>query len=130
MESHVKLKIIAGLLLIASAVTHLLQLLWVGFEWHDIGAAIYGALYGALGILLILYKDNKLITIGGVILPTIGGLLGLYRLINIEIAIHGQINWFIVWHIIADLIVVPVCIYSYIHLRRQNGFNKPHPLFG
>ncbi len=36
METHVKLKTIAGLLLIASAITHLLQLLWVGFEWHDI----------------------------------------------------------------------------------------------
>ena len=124
MESHAKLKTFAGLLLIASAITHLLQLFWVGFEWHDINAAIYGALYGLLGILLILYKDNKIITIVGVIFPTIGGLLGLNRLINIEIAIHGEINWFIVWHIIADIIIVPVCIFSYIHLRRLETNNE------
>ena len=114
-----KIKTIAGILLITSAITHLLQLVWVGFELHDIGAAIYGALYGLLGILLILYMDNKLITIVGVIFPTIGCLLGLNRLINIEIAIHGEMNWFIVWHIIADIIVVAACIYSYFHLRSQ-----------
>jgi len=119
MESHEKFKIVAGLLLIASAITHVLQIFWVGFEWHDIGAAIYGALYGLLGLLLILYKDNRSITLVGIIFPTIGGLLGLNRLINIEIAIHGEINWFIVWHIFADAIIVPFCVYSYIILQRQ-----------
>jgi len=119
MESHEKFKNLAGLLLIASAITHILQIFWVGFEWHDIGAAIYGASYGIIGFLLILYKDNKTITLTGIIFPFIGGFLGLNRLITIEIAIYGEINWFIVWHVIADVIIVPICIYSYIHLKQQ-----------
>ena len=117
MENHEKLRILAGILLIASAITHVLQIFWVGFEWHDIFAAVYGSSYGILGLLLILYRESKPLAIIGAIHPTIGGILGLYRLINIEIAVHGYINWFIVWHVIVDAIVVPICIYSYIKLR-------------
>ncbi len=125
-EKHEKCKIIAGILLIISAITHVGQLFVVGFELHDIGAALYGSTYGILGILLIIisYKDasinwKRLITLGGAIWPLIGGILGLNRLINIEIAIHGEINWFIILHVMIDCIVVPICIYSFLKLRES-----------
>ena len=126
MEKHEKLKVIAGILLIISAITHVLQLFIVGFEWHDMGAALYGSTYGILGILLIIvsYQDvstimKKIITLVGIIWPLIGGLLGLNRLINIELKIHGEINWFIIFHVIIDCIVIPICIYSLLKLRRS-----------
>jgi len=126
MEKHEKLKIIAGVLLIISAITHVIQLFVVGFEWHDIGAAFYGSTYGILGILLIVVSGRnlsimmkKLITLGGMIWPLIGGLLGLNRLINIELKIHGEINWFIIFHIIIDCIVIPICLYSLLKLRKN-----------
>jgi len=124
MEKHEKLKIIAGIFLIFSAITHVVQIFIVGFEWHDIGAALYGSTYAILGIFLIVtsYRDvsiimKKIITLGGIIWPLIGGILGLNRLINIELKIHGEMNWFIVLHVIIDCIVIPICIYSLLKLR-------------
>ena len=119
MEKHEKLRILAGFLLIASAITHVTQLFFVGFEWHDIGAAIIGSIYGILGVLIILYRENKVLTIICIIYPIFGGTLGLYRLIYIEIAIYGVINWFILWHVAADVVVVLICIYSYLELRKK-----------
>ena len=126
MKKHEKLKIIAGILLIISAITHVVQIFVVGFEWHDIGAALYGSTYGILGILLIIISSQdlstimkKVITIGGIIWPLIGGILGLNRLINIELKIHGEINWFIIFHVIIDSIVIPICIYSLLKLRES-----------
>ena len=116
-ENHEKLKIFTGILLIASAITHVTQLIFVGFEWHDIGAAIIGSIYGILGVLLIMYRENKTLTIICIIYPIFGGSLGLYRLIIIEIGIYGTINWFIVWHVAVDVVVVLICIYSYSKLR-------------
>lgn len=114
-----KFRNVAGILLIISAITHILQLFFVGFEWHDISAAVIGFLYGILGILLIYYKDNKVLAIIGILFPAFGGTLGLFRLITIEILLNGSINWFIIWHLIADLIIIPCCILSYINIKRN-----------
>ena len=119
METKDKCRNLAGVLLIASAITHVLQLFFVGFEWHDISAAIVGSLYGILGVLLLILKENKILLLICIIYPIIGGTLGLIRLITIEIGIHGEINWFIVWHVIADAIVVPCCIYVYKQIERD-----------
>ena len=125
MERHEKLKVFAGILLIISAITHIGQFLVFGFELHDIGAAIFGIAYGLLGFRLIVIsikdvslKWKKVMTFGGIILPLIGGILGLNRLINIEIKIYGVFNWFIVIHVIIDCIVIPICIYSFLQLRK------------
>ena len=125
MENHEKLKVFAGCLLIISAITHIGQFFVFGFELHDIGAVIFGIAYGLLGFRLITIsikdislKWKKVMTFGGIILPIIGGSLGLNRLINVEIKIMGVFNWFIVIHIIIDCIVVPICIYSLLQLRK------------
>ena len=76
MEKDDKLRYIAGILLVISAITHNIQLFVHGFSSHQIGAALYGAAYGVLGILLLKFKDNKIILLIGIIFPTVGGILG------------------------------------------------------
>jgi len=117
METHEKLRILSGILLIISAITHVLQLFFVGFDLHDIGAAIVGSFYGILGILFLVLKKNRPITFICIIYPTIGGTLGIHRLIFIELAEHGFFNWFIVWHVAVDAVVVPSCAYYYIKIE-------------
>jgi len=117
LENHEKLKILTGILLIISSITHVLQIFIVGFEWHDIFAAIYGASYSVIGILLIKYLENKLITFIGIVFPAVGGVMGLFRLFVIELALQGNINYFIIFHVIVDIIVVPICIYSFCQIR-------------
>lgn len=124
LKSLQNLRILAGLVLISSCITHLVQLMIVGFEWHDIAAAVIGGLYGVLGILLLIYKDNKTLTFIGIVFPFIGGTLGFVRLITIEIGQVGTINWFIVWHIIADGIIVPSLFYYYISFTQMNRMGK------
>jgi hypothetical protein len=120
MEPYGKFRILSGILLIASAITHVLQLFFVGFDWHDISAAIVGSFYGILGILLIVLKKNKPTTFICIIYPTIGGTLGIHRLIFIELAEHGFFNWFIVWHVAVDAVVVPSCAYYYIKIEEMD----------
>jgi hypothetical protein len=119
-----KLRYLAGIVLIISSITHLVQLALVGFEWHDIAAATIGGLYGLLGILLLLIEDNKPLTFTGIVFPFIGGTLGFVRLISIEIGVHGTINWFIVWHLIADAIIVPSLFCYYISFTDMNRKEK------
>lgn len=120
MELHEKLRIIAGLLLIMSAITHNFQLLVHGTEAHSILAAVYGIAYGILGVLLIIFRKNKFLSILGGILPVIGGTLGVGRLILFFILSSGEMNFFIVIHIIVDIIVVPICWYDFFKLRSAN----------
>lgn len=96
----------------------------VGFEWHDIAAATIGGLYGLLGGLLLVFKDNKPLTFTGIVFPFIGGSLGFIRLISIEIGLHGTINWFIVWHLIADAIIIPSLFFYYITFTEMNKQRK------
>lgn len=119
MELHDKLKALAGILLIVSAITHVAQLFVYGFEGHVIGAALYGSTYLILGILLIKYPKNKLISVIGAVHPAIGGILGTNRLITYYIQATGDINYFIVFHVVVDIIVVSICIYSLVKLRKQ-----------
>ncbi|MBD3194180.1 MAG: hypothetical protein GF317_03940 [Candidatus Lokiarchaeota archaeon] len=123
-KNYQNLSVLAGFILIASSITHLLQLFFVGFEWHDLGAAIIGGFYGLLGVLLLIVKSNKVLTFIGIIFPFTGGTLGLVRLIAIEIGINGAINWFIVWHLIADGIVVPSLFFYYISFTNMDRKKK------
>ncbi len=118
MENHEKLRILAGILLITSAITHNLQLLFYGTETNSILAAIYGIAYGILGILLIVFRKNKLLAVLGGIVPVVGGVLGLSRLIIFFLLPTGEINVFIIYHLIVDIIVVPICWYDFYRLHR------------
>ena len=68
---------------------------------------------------LIKYPKNKLISVIGAVHPAIGGILGTNRLITYYIQATGDINYFIVFHVMVDVIVVSICIYSLVKLRKQ-----------
>ena len=94
---------LAGMLMIISGVTHLIQLFVYPLEGHVIGAAAFGVLYFIIGLMLLRFKTIALWL--GAILPTIGGVLGIYRFFFL----HS--NPFSVFHVGVDLIVVPICVY-------------------
>jgi len=101
----ISLRKLAGILLTISGVTHILQLLVYPPHFHVIGAVVFGFIYFAIG-LFILLKNRRIALYFGAILPTIGGILGLYRFFLL------QPNPFTVFHVLIDLIVVPICIYK------------------
>jgi len=118
MEKEDKLRYISGILLIISAITHNVQLFVHGFAWHQITAALYGASYGVLGILLLKFKDNKIVLLLCIVLPAVGGTLGVLRFITM-LTEENIVNYFIIFHVIVDIIVVPSCIYLYLQLREK-----------
>ena len=100
---------LAGVLMLISSVTHVVQLQVYPLEHHVIGAAGFGVIYFFIGLFLL--RRKRLAMWFGAILPTIGGVLGIYRFIFL----HP--NPFTVFHVAIDLVVVPVCIY---HLRKKH----------
>ena len=95
---------LAGMLMIISSVTHVLQLLVYPLEHHVIGAAAFGIIYFFIGFFLL--RRNRLAFWIGAILPSIGGVLGVYRFFFL----HP--NPFTIFHVAIDLVVVPICIYN------------------
>ena len=99
-----KLHKLAGMLMIISSVTHVLQLRVYPLEHHVIGAAVFGIIYFFIGFFLL--RCYRLAFWLGAILPSIGGVLGVYRFLFL------QPNPFTIFHVAIDLVVVPICIYS------------------
>lgn len=95
---------LAGMLMIISSVTHVIQLQIYPLQHHVIGAAVFGVIYFFIGLSLLRHKRLALWL--GAIIPTIGGVLGVYRFFFL----HP--NPFTVFHVAIDLIVVPICIYN------------------
>lgn len=118
MEKEDKLRYLAGILLIISAITHNIQLFVYGFSGHQITAALYGASYAVLGILLIKFKESKIVLLLCMFLPAIGGTLGVLRFITM-LTEENVVNYFIIFHVIVDIIVVPICIYLCLKLREK-----------
>lgn len=113
METDLKLRVLAGVLLIISAFTHTLQVFVYGGIWHNIGAALYGAMYLFLGIGLIRFLDKKGLVLLSVILPFIGGIGGVIRFFYFT----NATNLFIIIHVVIDLVVVPACILIFRSMR-------------
>lgn len=93
---------LAGVLMLVSSVTHVVQLQVYPLEHHVIGAAIFGIIYFFIGLFLL--RQNRLAFWFGAIMPSIGGLLGISRFLFL----HP--NPFTIFHVLIDLIVVPICI--------------------
>lgn len=94
----------AGMLMISSSVIHMLHLTIYPLEYHVIGAAIFGIIYFFIGLFLL--RANNLALWMGAILPSIEGLWGFYRFLWLNQ------NLFEFVHVMSDLIVVSICIYS------------------
>ena len=114
MERDLQLRILAGVLLIISAFTHILQVLVYGGVWHNIGAALYGAMYLFLGIGLIRYLDKKGLVLLSIVLPFIGGIGGVIRFFFLH---TETANLFIILHVVIDMVVVPACILIFRSMR-------------
>ena len=106
---------LAGMLMLISGVTHVIQLQVYPLEHHVIGAAGFGIIYFFIGIFLL--RRRRWAMWLGAILPTIGGILGLYRFFFL----HP--NPFTVFHVIVDLIVVPICIH-YLRQKQKANYNR------
>lgn len=100
---------LAGMLMLVSSVTHVVQLQVYPLEHHVIGAAAFGIIYFFIGLFLL--RCNRLALWLGAIIPSIGGILGVYRFLFL----HP--NPFTIFHVLIDLVVVPICIYSLKHKR-------------
>ncbi len=105
----------AAILMMISGVTHVGQLFVYGRQFTVAFAAAYGSLYFFIGVGL--WRRARRAPFLGAVLPSIGGVLGLYRFFFL------QRNPFTVFHGIVNLIVIPSCIY--LHLR-QNGSETDH----
>ncbi len=111
MTDKKRLRMLSGALLVISAVTHVLQLFVYGAEGHVIGAAAFGILYLFIGLLIILDKRWALWL--GATVPAIGGVLGILRFI------FRQATPFIIFHVLIDLVVVPVCVRLLVKYRKE-----------
>ena len=113
MDRDLQLRVLAGVLLIISAFTHTLQVFVYGGIWHNIGAALYGAMYLFLGIGLIRFLDKRGLVLLSIILPFIGGIGGVIRFFYFT----NATNLFIIVHVVIDIIVVPACVFIFKSMR-------------
>ncbi len=114
MDTEMKLRILAGVSLIISAFTHSLQVFVYGGVWHNLAAAVYGAMYLFLGIGLIRYLKTKGLVLMCIVLPLIGGIGGVIRFL----VFHTEAaNLFIILHVLIDIIVVPTCVLIFNSMR-------------
>ena len=89
--------------MLISGVTHVSQLFVYGFGESVIGASVFGVIYFVIGILLL--GRTRWALWAGAVLPTIGGILGIYRFFFLHT------NPFTVFHVVVDLAVIPICVY-------------------
>lgn len=108
---------VSGILLITSAFTHVGQVFIFGTESHSLAAAGYGVLYGLIGVGLLVYGANRYLLLLGIILPAIGGVLGTIRFVGM-LRVEGVLNFFIIYHLFVDVIVVPSCAVVYYRVFR------------
>lgn len=101
----------AAVLLMISGVTHVIQLQVYGARFHVIGAVLFGLAYFAIGARLL--RPGRSPLWWGAVLPSIGGVLGVIRFLEL----HA--NPFTVFHVLIDLIVVPLCIQQLRHSSRN-----------
>jgi len=114
MDTEMKLRILAGVSLIISAFTHSLQVFVYGGVWHNLAAAVYGAMYLFLGIGLIRYLKTKGLVLMCIVLPLIGGIGGVIRFLFFH---TEAANLFIILHVLIDIIVVPTCVLIFNSMR-------------
>ncbi|MGV2831971.1 hypothetical protein [Myxosarcina sp. GI1(2024)] len=107
---------IAGMLMLISSITHVVQLQVYPLEHHVIGAAAFGIIYFFIGLFIL--RRSRLALWLGAIVPSIGGVLGVYRFLFL----HP--NPFTVFHVLIDLVVVPICIYKLKEKRNPSSIPK------
>jgi hypothetical protein len=101
---------LAGILMVASGVTHTSELFVFG--WGLIMAIVlgFGAAFFVIGIFLL--RDGEKVLWWGTILPSIAIVLGIANSVR-----SGYFHPYTIWHLAVDFTVVPICAY---HLMRRS----------
>ncbi|MEW4529446.1 MAG: hypothetical protein ACF8PG_18240 [Maioricimonas sp. JB045] len=110
-------RLCAAALMLLSGVTHVSQLVVYVAKPNVIGAALFGVIYFVIGLLL--WWNKRVGLWLGAILPTIGGVLGAIRFASM----HR--NPFSIFHIIIDLIVVPICVWLLFRPATKSDTTEP-----
>lgn len=116
-------RLITCVILFCSGITHIIQL-WINCgskkKCGTIAAMVFGIVYFIQGLLLIRKWNNKSIVISLyvmiIVINSVGGFLAVLRLMAFAIDQH-IINGFIVWHLIADLFIVPLSAFNLCKLK-------------
>ncbi len=109
MENLLKL---VGVLFLLTAVLHLYYPFAYGFQQPDLGIGIFGLIYLAMGILMLVNGNQHVRSIA--VSLTILGLLGAsYAYLNTDV--HKPLDLTL---IIIDVIIIPILIYSIIVRKR------------
>lgn len=95
---------LAAALLLISGLTHVAQLAVYARDTHVIAAAAFGAVYVAVGLLLV--RGSRAGLWLALTLPSVGGVLGGWRFMSV----HR--NPFSVFHVAIDVLAVAICAYT------------------
>jgi hypothetical protein len=107
------LRRLAGVLMLASTVTHLSEPFIFPFSLPLAVATLYGLCFLAVGIFL--FREGTRVLVWGAILPLSAAFLG-----TANALLQGYMHPLTRWHLFVDLIVGPICIYL---LRQHRAAN-------
>jgi hypothetical protein len=109
--TEVRLRRLAGVLMLASTTTHLSEPFL--FPWNPVlvVALLFGVSFGAIGILLL--RGSRRVLFWGALLPLTAAFLG-----TVHSIANGYMHPLTRWHLCVDLVVGPICLYL---LRRQSA---------
>jgi hypothetical protein len=105
------LRRLAGVLMLASATTHLSEPFIFPFSLPLMVATLYGLSFLTIGFFL--FREGTRVLLWGAVLPLSAAVLGTGYALS-----RGYMHPMTRWHLFVDLVVGPVCIYL---LRQQRA---------
>jgi len=103
---------LAGLLMLASGITHTSEPFVFGWSPVMPGVLAFGAAFFVIGLFLL--REGRTVLWWGALLPGVAVALALGL-----VARQGSIRPLTVWHVAVDLTVVPICAYHLLRARRD-----------
>ena len=109
---------LAGILMIASAVTHTSELFV--FDWGPVMAIVlaFGFAFGLIGIFLL--RDGQRVFWWGALLPALAIVLGIGNSVR-----NGSLHPYTMWHLAVDFTVVPICVHHLMQGVRRGRLSPP-----
>jgi hypothetical protein len=101
---QLRLRRLAGLLMLASTTTHLSEPFFFPLSPVLVIALLFGVSFGVIGVLLL--RGSQRVLFWGALLPLTAAFLG-----TVNSIANGYMHPLTRWHLFVDLIVGPLCIY-------------------
>lgn len=111
------LRKLAGVLMLASTVTHLSEPFFFPFSVPLVIAQLYGVSFLFIGIFLL--RGSQRVLWWGAVLPLSAAFLGIANSI-----LHGYVPPITRWHLFVDLVVGPICIHL-LRVKREAAKDAP-----